>query len=83
MAKKERQLDVLMDWFLKHPGEGITGREIDYELGIMNYKGRVSDVRKLGLPIRRDWREVQNRYGGTSRIAVYTLPADWTSEAQA
>ena len=68
------QWQILLDWFLTHPGEGITGRQMEEELGIMNYKGRVCDVRKLGYPVKREWREVKNRYGKTSKIAVYSLP---------
>lgn len=64
---------ILLDWFLSHPGEEITGRQIEDDLGIMNYKGRVFDVRKNGYPVERHWREVPNRYGGMSKIAVYSL----------
>ena len=68
---------ILLDWFLNHPGEEITGMEIITQLGIMNYKGRVSDVRKNGYPVERHWREVPNRYGGMSKIAVYSLPKEF------
>ena len=74
----KNQYLLLLDWFLKHPGEGITGRQIEDDLGIMNYKGRVCDVRKLGYPVKRDWREVKNRYGKISRVAVYSLPEEMT-----
>ena len=76
MDGSKNQYTVLLEWFLTHPGEGITGRQIEDDLGIMNYKGRVADVRKLGYPVKRDWREVKNRYGKTSRIAVYSLPEE-------
>lgn len=72
---------ILLDWFLTHPGEEITGMEIITKLGIMNYKGRVSDVRKNGYPVERNWRNVPNRYGGFSKIAVYSLP-EQTATAQ-
>lgn len=65
---------ILLDWFLNHPGEGITGRQIEDDLGIMNYKGRVCDVRKKGYPVARDWKDVPNRYGRISKVAVYSLP---------
>ena len=72
---------ILLDWFLTHPGEEITGMEIITKLGIMNYKGRVSDVRKNGYPVVREWKNVPNRYGGFSKIAVYSLP-EQTATAQ-
>lgn len=72
----KNQTSILLDWLLSNPGKGITGREIEDDLGIMNYKGRVSDVRKLGYPVKREWREVKNRYGKISRIAVYSLPEE-------
>lgn len=74
MNSYDSQWKILLHWFLNHPGEGITGKEIEEKLGIMNYKGRVSDVRKRGYPVKRDWREVPNRYGKVSRIAVYYIP---------
>lgn len=73
---------ILLDWFLNHPDEEITGMEIITQLGIMNYKGRVSDVRKNGYPVERHWREVPNRYGGMSKIAVYSLPKAFVQLAQ-
>ena len=73
MEGYKAQWEALLDWFLTHPGEGITGREIEDDLGIMNYKGRVCDIRKMGYKIKREWRDVKNRYGKVSRIAVYSL----------
>lgn len=41
--------------------------------GIMNYKGRVCDLRKLGVPIERDWVTKVNAKGEKKTYAVYRL----------
>lgn len=43
------QCDLLLDYMMKHGS--ITGME-SIGLGVMNYKGRINDLRKLGIPIK-------------------------------
>ena len=46
---KKRQVDLLLDYLMVN--ESITGMECINELGILNYKGRIHDLRKMGYTI--------------------------------
>lgn len=67
---KNQPLQLLA--YLEENGS-ITGRECMDELGIMNYKGRVCDLRKLGHSIERKWEYGVNRYGRKVKYARYYL----------
>lgn len=43
------------------------------ELGIMNYKGRIHDLRKMGYAIRTDYITRMNAHGEVKTFAQYTL----------
>lgn len=49
----------------------ITGRECIEDLGIMNYKGRIADLRRMGFKIKTEWVDGKNRYGKPVRYARY------------
>ena len=65
------QVDMLLDYLQKHGS--ITGLECINLLGILNYKGRISDLRKLGFPIETTWETRINLYGVKKRYARYFL----------
>ena len=46
---KKRQVDLLLDYLKVN--DSITGMECINELGILNYKGRIHDLRKMGYTI--------------------------------
>ena len=71
MPDFKSQWERLLDYLMTH--EGITGRECMDRLGIINYKGRVSDLRKKGYTVRKKWISVPNRFGGKSEVAFYYL----------
>ena len=50
MNAAKSQVEILLDYLKEH--RSITGMECIAELGIMNYKGRISDLRSLGYPIK-------------------------------
>ena len=63
------QVDILLDYLQKYGS--ITGLECIQKLGILNYKGRISDLRKLGYNIETVWEIRENIYGETKRYARY------------
>jgi hypothetical protein len=65
------QVDILLDYLKEH--RSITGLECIQRLGILNYKGRISDLRKLGQNIETVWEISENIYGETKRYARYYL----------
>ena len=50
----------------------ITQRDA-YGLGIYRLASRINDLRRDGIPIKTEMKEVTNADGSTSRIAVYTF----------
>lgn len=73
----KRQWEILLDYLLTH--DGITGRICMDELGIINYKGRVYDIRKHGYTVKTTFIDVPNRQGGLSKVAWYSIPEPETA----
>ena len=51
----------------------ITSLEAIQDYGILRLASRISDLRKEGLPIRREMVSGQNRYGENTSFARYSL----------
>lgn len=66
-TQKERLLDYLKRY------KCITALEAIRDLGILNLKGRVYDLRQAEHKIEREWVYVVNRWGGKTRVARYKL----------
>lgn len=65
------QVDALYEYLKKHGS--ITGIECVTELGILNYKGRVHDLRKLGVSIRAVPNRQPNKDGVVKPYRRYYL----------
>ena len=65
------QCQMLLDYLQQHGS--VTGLQALIELGIMNYKGRIHDLRKLGYTIRTDYITRMNAHGDVKTFAQYTL----------
>jgi len=65
------QVEVLLH-YLQENGS-ITGMECITELGIMNYKGRICDLRQLGYKIRTVMETKVNARGEKKTFARYIL----------
>lgn len=65
------QVDELYEYLKKHGS--ITGVECMTELGILNYKGRIHDLRKLGVQIRAVKNREPNRNGEVKPYRRYYL----------
>jgi len=50
----------------------VTGMDC-IEMGIMNYKGRICDLRNLGVPIKTTMETKVNKRGEKKTYARYTL----------
>ena len=53
----------------------ITSLEAMQEYGIMRLASRISDLKKLGIPIKKEMVNGKNRYGESTTYAKYTLGA--------
>lgn len=66
------QCEQLLDYIQKHGS--ITGLE-SIEIGVLNYKGRIHDLRKMGVPIERKMETRTNAKGKKTTFARYYLGA--------
>ena len=66
------QVDMLLDMLKEGP---VTAMDCIDE-GIINYRGRIADLRALGFQIKTDFKESVNRRGKESRYALYTLESE-------
>lgn len=51
----------------------ITSLEAMQDYGIMRLASRITDLKKAGIPIRRDMVSQKNRYGETVTFARYSI----------
>lgn len=65
------QVDKLYEYLSKHGS--VTGIECMTELGILNYKGRIHDLRKLGVKIRAEKNHMPNKDGEVKPYRRYYL----------
>lgn len=81
--KRPTQADRLLQ-YLRDFGS-ITALEAIQDLGILNLKGRIFELRERGIwegyYIRTTWENVKNRYGENTRIARYVLETQMLMEA--
>lgn len=54
----------------------ITSAEAMQEYGIMRLASRISDLKKLGVPIKKETVSGKNRYGERTSYARYFLGGD-------
>lgn len=70
-GNSKRQVDILLDYLIIN--DSVTGLECINKLGILNYKGRIFDLRKAGYPIATKMVTKKNRKGKTKTFARYYL----------
>lgn len=51
----------------------ITSWEAMQQYGVMRLASRITDLRKAGIPIRREMVSQKNRYGDTVTFARYSI----------
>ncbi len=64
-----------MQWTaaLSEKNTQITTLDAMLDLGILRLASRISELKKAGVPIRRDWAKVTNRHGETCNVLRYSL----------
>lgn len=66
------QYEIMLD-YMKQNGS-ITGME-SYDIGVMNYKARISELRQMGYDIESVPETGTNRYGRKINYTRYVLHA--------
>ena len=69
---RRTQIEDIKEYLEKHP-RGITSLQAIKMFGATRLSGIIFNLRKQGMDIRTETKQVKNRYGGTSTIAVYKL----------
>nr|DAM44112.1 MAG TPA: helix-turn-helix domain protein [Caudoviricetes sp.] len=69
MTQCERVLRHMKDY------GSITSAEAMTEYGIMRLASRISDLKKLGFPIKKEMVSGKNRYGEPTSYAQYSIVA--------
>ncbi len=67
MTQNDRILRHLRDY------GSISSMEAVQEYGIMRLASRISDLKKAGIPIRREMVAGKNRYGENTSYARYSI----------
>ena len=57
----------------------ISSLEAVNEYGIMRLASRISDLKRMGIPIRKETVKGKNRYGEATSYARYSLQKDVVS----
>lgn len=57
----------------------ISSLEAVNEYGIMRLASRISDLKRMGIPIRKETVKGKNRYGEATSYARYSLQKDVAS----
>lgn len=70
MTQEDRILD-----YMRERGR-ITTADAMYELGVASLQKRLSDLRKKGYVITKEWESSKNRYGENCSYMVYRLVED-------
>lgn len=68
---KQTQCDRIMRHMQDYGS--ITSAEAISEYGIYRLASRISDLRRRGVPIKREFRQSKNRYGELVSFAAYSL----------
>lgn len=68
---RNKQSGRIINYIAMHGS--ITQIEALNELGVMRLASRMSDLKKLGYPVRKEMVEVSNRFGEKCRIAKYSI----------
>lgn len=69
--ERPKQVDRILDYMRRYGS--ITTLDAMLGLGILRLASRISELKKAGVPIRRDWAKVTNRHGETCNVLRYSL----------
>lgn len=67
-TQRDRVLEYLLDGGILTDYNGI-------KIGVGAVRSRVSELIRLGYPIKKGWKETHNQYG-TSRVRTYYMEVD-------
>lgn len=66
-TQRQRVLDYM------HQFGSITQRQADLDLGVSRLASRISEIKKMGIPVVSEFEAVKNRFDETCYIKRYKL----------
>lgn len=72
--KRPKQTERVLDYMRRHGS--ITTLDAILDLGVLRLASRISELKKDGYTIKRDWMKVKNRFGEECSILRYSLDTD-------
>ena len=69
--KRPKQTERVLDYMRRHGS--ITTLDAMLDLGVLRLASRISELKKAGIPIKRDWMKVTNRHGETCNVLRYSI----------
>jgi len=72
--KRPKQTERVLDYMRRHGS--ITTLDAILDLGVLRLASRISELKKDGYTIKRDWVKVKNRFGEECSILRYSLDMD-------
>lgn len=72
--ERPKQVDRILDYMRRYGS--ITTLDAMLDLGVLRLASRISELKKDGYTIKRDWVKVKNRFGEECSILRYSLDMD-------
>lgn len=69
--KRPKQTERVLDYMRRHGS--ITTLDAILDLGVLRLASRISELQKAGVPIKRDWMKVKNRFGEDCNVLRYSI----------
>ena len=78
MIAKERTKKTQCEKIIRYIKDfgSITNRDASFDLGILNFGARMSDLRRQGIVLQASVEKSKNRYGEICTYNRYTLRSD-------
>lgn len=69
-TQRQRVLDYMHDF------GSITQHQASLDLGVSRLASRISELKKMGIPIVSEFEPVKNRYGETCHVKRYRVEGE-------
>ena len=66
-TQRERVLDYMRKY------GSITTLDAVLDLGVLRLASRINEIKRIGIPIKKDWTRVKNRFGEDCKVLRYSI----------
>lgn len=65
------QTERVLDYMRKYGS--ITTLDAVLDLGVLRLASRINEIKRIGIPIKKDWTRVKNRFGEDCKVLRYSI----------